>query len=129
VYDGPAMEKLTQEIEPILALCAIIAIVVARLPRVEVGHTAAFRHRRVLNWLPLGLTYAFLYMGRYNMTVLKNVAGITQRDFGHIDFWGSLVYGVSFLVNGPLADRLGGRRTILISAAGAIAANVAIGLL
>lgn len=129
MYDGPAMEKLTQEIEPILALCAIIAIVVARLPRVEVGHTAAFRHRRVLNWLPLGLTYAFLYMGRYNMTVLKNVAGITQRDFGHIDFWGSLVYGVSFLVNGPLADRLGGRRTILISAAGAIAANVAIGLL
>jgi len=42
---------------------------------------------------------------------------------------GSLVYGLSFLINGPLADRLGGRRTILISAAGALAANALIGVL
>ncbi|HSR96498.1 MAG TPA: MFS transporter [Kofleriaceae bacterium] len=123
------MEKLTQEIVPILVLVAVIAIVVARLPKVDVGHTREFLRRRTLNWLPLGLTYAFLYMGRYNMTVLKNVHGISQRDFGNIDSWGSLVYGLSFLINGPLADRLGGRRTILISAAGALAANALIGLL
>jgi MFS transporter, OPA family, glycerol-3-phosphate transporter len=129
VYDGPAMDKLTQEIVPILVLIAVIVVVVTRLPRVDVGHTAAFRHRRTLNWVPLGLTYAFLYMGRYNMTVLKNVQGISQQDFGNIDFWGSLVYGVSFLINGPLADRLGGRATILISAAGALAANALIGVL
>jgi OPA family glycerol-3-phosphate transporter-like MFS transporter len=55
------------------------------------------------------------------------VQGITQHDFGNIDSWGSLVYGVSFLVNGPLADRLGGRRTILISAGGALGANALIG--
>jgi OPA family glycerol-3-phosphate transporter-like MFS transporter len=129
VYDGPAMEKLTQEIVPILVLVAVIAVVVVRLPRVDVGHTPEFRRRRVLNWVPLGLTYAFLYMGRYNMTVLKNVGGILGHDFGNIDAWGSLVYGLSFLVNGPLADRLGGRRTILISAGGALAANVLIGVL
>jgi MFS transporter, OPA family, glycerol-3-phosphate transporter len=129
VYDGPAMEKWTQEIVPILVLIAVIAFVVARLPRVDVGHSAAFRHRRILNWVPLGLTYAFLYMARYNMTVLKNVQGISQKDFGNIDFWGSLVYGLSFLVNGPLADRLGGRATILISAGGALAANALIGAL
>src|SRR5215813_8926788 len=101
------MDKLQQEVAPILLLCAAIALVVARLPKIDQGHTRAFRRRRILNWLPLGLTYAFLYMGRYNMTVLKNVQGITQHDFGNIDFWGSLVYGVSFLINGPLADRLG----------------------
>jgi OPA family glycerol-3-phosphate transporter-like MFS transporter len=129
VYDAPAMEKLTQEIVPILVLCVVIAAVVARLPRVDVGHTPGFLRRRVLNWVPLGLTYAFLYMGRYNMTVLKNVGGIAQHDFGNIDAWGSLVYGVSFLVNGPLADRIGGRRTILISAGGSLAANALIGLL
>jgi OPA family glycerol-3-phosphate transporter-like MFS transporter len=123
------MQKLTQEIVPILVLCAVIAVVVARLPRVDVGHTPAFRRRRTLNWVPLGLTYAFLYMGRYNMTVLKNVGGITQHDFGNIDAWGSLVYGVSFLVNGPLADRFGGRLTILLSAGGALAANALIGAL
>jgi len=123
------MDKLQQEVVPILLLCAAIALVVARLPRVDVGHTRGFLRRRTLNWLPLGLTYAFLYMGRYNMTVLKNVQGISQHDFGNIDFWGSLTYGVSFLLNGPLADRLGGRRTILISAAGAVGANALIGIL
>lgn len=129
MYDGPEMEKLTQEIAPIVVLCAVIAVVVVRLPKVDVGHTPGFLHRRTLNWVPLGLTYAFLYMGRYNMTVLKNEGGILQRDFGNIDFWGSLAYGLSFLINGPLADRLGGRRTILISAGGALAANALIGFL
>jgi len=123
------MEKLTQELVPILVLCAVIAIVVARLPKVDVGHTPEFQRRRMLNWLPLGLTYAFLYMGRYNMTVLKNVQGISQHDFGNIDFWGSLVYGLSFLLNGPLADRFGGRRTILLAAGGSLAANALIGVL
>ncbi|HEX3479893.1 MAG TPA: MFS transporter, partial [Kofleriaceae bacterium] len=123
------MEKLTQEIVPILVLIAVIAVMVVRLPRVDVGHTPGFRRRRVLNWLPLGLTYAFLYMGRYNMTVLKNVGGVSGHDFGNIDAWGSLVYGLSFLVNGPLADRIGGRRTILIAAGGALAANALIGVL
>lgn len=129
MYDGPAMEKLTQEIIPILVLCAIIAVVVTRLPRVDVDHTPGFRRRRMLNWLPLGLTYAFLYMGRYNMNVLKNVGGISQHDYGNIDGWGSVVYGVSFLINGPLADRLGGRRTILIAAGGSLAVNALIGVL
>jgi MFS transporter, OPA family, glycerol-3-phosphate transporter len=123
------MQKLTQEIVPILVLVVVIAVVVGRLPKVDVGHSPEFLRRRMLNWLPLGLTYAFLYMGRYNMTVLKNVAGITQQDFGHIDSWGSLVYGVSFLINGPLADRFGGRLTILLSAGGALAANALIGVL
>ncbi|MBC7973974.1 MAG: MFS transporter [Myxococcales bacterium] len=123
------MEKLTQEIVPILVLCAVIALVVSRLPKVDVGHSAAFRHRRLMNWLPLGLTYAFLYMGRYNLTVLKNVQGISQQDFGNIDSWGSLIYGLSFLINGPLADKFGGRRTILLAAGGALGANALIGVL
>ena len=129
MYDDPPMEKLTQEIVPILVLVTVIAVVVSRLPKVDVGHSKAFLRRRMLNWIPLGLTYAFLYMARYNLTVLKNVQGISQRDFGNIDFWGSLVYGVSFLINGPLADRFGGRRTILLAAGGALGANLLIGVL
>ena len=38
-------------------------------------HSAAYRRRRAFNWLPLGLTYAFLYMARYNLTVSKNALG------------------------------------------------------
>ena len=124
------MEKLTGEVVPILVLCTVIALVVRRLPRVDVGHTAAFRRRRVLNWLPLGLTYAFLYMGRYNLTSLKDpsVSLITGKEFGDIDAIGSIVYGLAFLLNGPLTDRWGGRVTILIAAAGAAACNAAMGI-
>jgi len=57
------MDKLLGEVPPILILCVVIALVIRRLPRIDVGHTDQFRRRRVLNWLPLGLTYAFLYMG------------------------------------------------------------------
>jgi OPA family glycerol-3-phosphate transporter-like MFS transporter len=123
------VDKLTGEVVPILILCAVIAVVVRRLPKVEVDHSAAYRRRRVANWLPLGLTYAFLYMGRYNIVALLVKGQISGKDFGTIDAVGSVVYGLSFFINGPLCDRLGGRFTMLISAAGAAACNIAIGVL
>lgn len=92
-------------------------------------HSSAFRTRRFLNWFPLGLAYAFLYMGRYNLTVAKNSLGqlMTKEDFGIIFFWGTIVYAFAFLVNGPLVDRLGGRKGMLISVAGAAISNLAMG--
>src|ERR1041385_8947704 len=36
------------------------------------NHGSWFLSRRFINWFPLGMTYAFLYMGRYNLTVAKN---------------------------------------------------------
>ena len=124
------MDKVTQEVVPILILCVVIAVVVRRLPKVDVGHTRAFRARRVLNWLPLGLTYAFLYMGRYNLTSLKDpgINMITGKEFGDIDAIGSLVYGFAFFLNGPLTDRFGGRLAILVSAAGSAVCNLGMGL-
>ena len=122
------MDKVLQELVPIGLLILVVSIVVTRLPKVDVGHTAAFRRRRVLNWLPLGLTYAFLYMGRYNFNALMDHKLISQAEFGHIDAVGSVVYGLSFLLNGPLTDRFGGRLTILLAAAGAAACNGAIGI-
>jgi OPA family glycerol-3-phosphate transporter-like MFS transporter len=110
-------------------LVVAIAIVVRRLPKVELGHSAEFKHRRVLNWVPLGLTYAFLYMGRYNLNALRDQNLITSKDFGDIDAIGAITYGFAFLINGPLCDRLGGRFTMLLAAAGAAAANLTIGLL
>ena len=105
----------------------MVALVVRRLPKIDVGHSAAFRRRRVLNWLPLGLTYAFLYMGRYNIVELMNNGAITGKEFGDIDAVGSIVYGLAFLVNGPLTDRFGGRIMILVAAGGAAACNAAMG--
>ncbi|MDX9719481.1 MAG: MFS transporter [Myxococcota bacterium] len=95
------------------------------------AHSWQFRLRRIANWLPMGLAYAFLYMGRYNLTVAQKALGgdITKDDFGQIFAVGAVVYGVSFLVNGPLVDRYGGRRGMLIGVFGAILANLAIGVL
>ena len=108
------MEQFT----PILILLVVVALVIGRLPKVELGHTDAFLKRRVLNWLPLGLTYAFLYMGRYNLKVSKFAfesmkdsdggAMMGNADFGMIFGVGTVVYGFSFLINGPLTDKFGG---------------------
>jgi OPA family glycerol-3-phosphate transporter-like MFS transporter len=123
------VDKLTQEVVPIIILIIAIAFVVSRLPKVELGHTREFKRRRILNWVPLGLTYAFLYMGRYNLNALKDANLITGKDFGDIDAIGAIVYGLAFLINGPLCDRLGGRYTMLVAAVGAAIANAAIGIL
>jgi OPA family glycerol-3-phosphate transporter-like MFS transporter len=119
-------------------LLATVTIVIARLPKIDVGHTSAFRKRRVLNWLPLGLTYAFLYMGRYNLKVSKfafeiipGVDGTSlmgNADFNWIFAFGTIVYACSFLINGPLTDRFGGRFSILVGAAGVTIMNLIMGL-
>lgn len=119
-----------KDFAPILILLVAVAIVVVRLPKVDLGHSDAFKRRRLLNWLPLGMTYAFLYMGRYNLTVSKIALGdlMTKEDFGTIFFWGTIVYGFSFVLNGPLTDRFGGRAAILVSATGAATMNLLMGV-
>src|SRR5688572_28234557 len=104
------MNRGYEEILPLFGLLAALAIVVARVPKVELGHSPAFRRRRMWNWLPLGLTYAFLYMGRYNLDVAKTAGLMDKEALGDVSMVGMFVYGVSFLLNGPLTDRLGGRR-------------------
>ncbi|MDC0715052.1 MFS transporter [Stigmatella sp. ncwal1] len=124
-----SMPEWLQKLLPILILLVAIGLVFARLPKVELGHSEAFKRRRFFNWFPLGMTYAFLYMGRYNVNIATSAMGsrTTNADFGTIFFWGTIVYGVAFLLNGPLTDRLGGRKTILLSAAGSSVCNVLMG--
>jgi OPA family glycerol-3-phosphate transporter-like MFS transporter len=127
-----------KELVPIILLLVVVGFVFVRLPRVDVGHDKAYLRRRVMNWLPLGLTYAFLYMGRYNLKVsqyaFEEIAGpdgsplMGNTGFGIIFMVGTIVYGVSFLINGPLTDRLGGRFSILMGAFGAMVANLLMGL-
>lgn len=89
-----------------------------------------FRARRVLNWLLAGAMYAFFYMARYNFTA---IAGPLATTFGwsntEVGLFSSatLVYGASVFLNGPIADRIGGRRAILFGAVGTAVCNVAFG--
>jgi len=98
-----------------------------------VDHSPAFRFRRFLNWFPLGLTYATLYMGRYNFNVVKNDIGawyhLDKLQMGWIATAGFWTYGLAVALNGPLADRFGGRKAILVGAAGAAIVNLLIGLM
>ncbi|TKD06519.1 MFS transporter [Polyangium fumosum] len=117
---------------PIVLLLAAIAVVVSRLPKIDVGHSEAFKRRRFLNWFPLGLTYALLYFGRYNLSanasLLEKIGLLTKQEYGDIDGVGSILYGVAFLLNGPLTDRWGGRATILIAAGGSALMNALLGV-
>ena len=117
---------------PILGLLIAVGIVMRRMPKVDLGHSREFERRRVLNWVPLGLTYAFLYFGRYNLSAIAgelDKAGILPKSaFNEIDGLGAMVYGLGFLINGPLTDRFGGRFTMLLATAGSALANVGMAL-
>ena len=97
------------------------------------NHSRAYRARRFLNWFPLGLTYATMYMGRYNFNVVKNDIGawyhLDKAQMGIIATAGFWTYGLSVALNGPLADRFGGRKAILLGALGAALMNLLIGLM
>ena len=99
------------------------------LPR----HSPAFRMRRRANWIPLGVTYAAFYMGRYNFNVVKGDLGafyhLDKAQVGVIATAGFWTYALSVIVNGPLADRFGGRRAILVGGLGAMVMNAILGLL
>ena len=90
-------------------------------------HSRAYRTRRFLNWFPLGLTYATFYMGRYNLNVSSKTMmdhfHLSKAEFGMIATAGFWTYALSVIFNGPLADRIGGKKAILIGAAGAAVAQ------
>ena len=107
-----------------LALTYIIVLYFLTNP---LHHTRKFMLRRFVNWFPLGMTYAFLYMGRYNLVVAKGALGdlMTKEDFGIIGGVGFTVYAVSLFFIGPLVDRVGGKRGILVGAIGSSIMNAA----
>ena len=110
-----------------------IIVVVAFFTRAmgnPMGHPTSYMRRRTFNWVPLGITYALLYMGRYNLTVAKIAFGdvMTKADFGTIFGVGTIVYACAFVINGPLTDRIGGRAAMLIAAVGAGLANGLLGI-
>jgi OPA family glycerol-3-phosphate transporter-like MFS transporter len=93
---------------------------------------AAYRHRRFRNWMIVGLLYSFFYMTRYNFSALaptlQDIFGWTKADLGIFETLLPLVYGISVVVNAPIADRFGGRKSFLFGAAGVVVLNIAFGL-
>lgn len=95
-------------------------------------YTKEFRRRRGINWLTLGFTYAAMYMGRYNLSFanksLSNAYGWDKTQVGAIITPALLIYGLSAMFNGPISDRIGGRKSMLIGAIGTVVFNFLFGL-
>src|SRR5947207_1828947 len=91
-----------------------------------------FKRRRTLNWLAVGLLYAFFYTTRYNWTVVSpkiaNVLGWQNAQLGVFETMMPIVYAFSVILNGPIADRVGGRKAFLFGAVGVVLMNVLFGL-
>ncbi len=96
-------------------------------------HSRAFRIRRFFNWFPLGLTYSLFYMSRYNISVaspqIMETFNLTRAEWGLVITAGFWTYAFSFLLNGPLTDRFGGKKAIIIGGFGAAVVNILFALL
>jgi len=94
-------------------------------------HPPGFRARRGLNWATVGLMYTSYYLCRYNFSFANG--GIAKEfhfdktDMSTILSANYIVYGCGQLLNGLLTDRLGGKRAMLIGAAGTILVNALFG--
>lgn len=85
-----------------------------------------------MNWLVLGFTYSAMYMGRYNLSfankALSDAFGWDKTQIGAIITAALSIYGFSAIFNGPIADKIGGRRSMLIGATGTVVFNFLFGL-
>ena len=88
------------------------------MPEHSTHHPPGFRSRRGLNWAFIGLLYTSFYMCRYNFSIANGAIseefGFSKADMGAIITTALLAYACGQIVNGLLADRLGGKHAMLI---------------
>jgi MFS transporter, OPA family, glycerol-3-phosphate transporter len=97
----------------------------------RIQYPPGFRARRGLNWGTLGLLYTSFYMCRYNFSIAnKSISeqfGFTRAEMGYIITTALFAYACGQIINGLLTDRIGGKRAMLIGAAGTIVMNLLFG--
>src|SRR6266478_2526269 len=90
-----------------------------------------FRARRGLNWGFLGLLYTSYYMCRYNFSIAnKSIStefGFNRAQMGYIITTALFAYACGQIINGLVTDHIGGKRAMLIGAAGTIVMNIIFG--
>src|SRR5437879_3750310 len=100
--------------------------------RVFVPHPPGFRGRRGLNWTFIGLLYTSFYTCRYNLAIanksISDEFGFNKAQMGSIITTALLAYACGQIINGLLTDRLGGKKAMLIGAAGTITMNILFGV-
>lgn len=105
----------------------LVYIITLYFMRNPLKHSKAFMWRRFLSWFPLGMTYAFMYMARYNLDTLATAEIITKAQKSQISGWGFFIYAASLFISGPLIDRVGGKKGMIAAALGAAIFNILMG--
>src|SRR5438067_2938044 len=99
---------------------------------VFVKHPPGFRARRGLNWTFVGLLYTSFYTCRYNLAIanksISDEFGFNKTQMGTIITTALLAYDFGQIINGLLTDYLGGKRAMLIGAAGTVIMNIIFGV-
>ncbi|HEY2138954.1 MAG TPA: MFS transporter [Chthoniobacterales bacterium] len=97
----------------------------------SVAHPPGFRARRGLNWTFVGLLYTSFYTCRYNFAIanksISDEFGFNKGQMGTIITTALLAYAFGQILNGLLTDRIGGKRAMLIGAAGTVIMNTIFG--
>jgi OPA family glycerol-3-phosphate transporter-like MFS transporter len=118
---------LSYNAEPMSSSPAIHDEPRARRPVLPPGYGA----RRGLNWSVVGFMYTSFYMCRYNLSIanktISDEFGFTKENMGDILAAQFYAYAIGQVVNGLLTDRMGGKRALLIGAAGTICSNLLFG--
>src|SRR5881397_2466276 len=103
----------------------------AALPSAASKYPPGFRARRGLNWSFLGLLYTSYYMCRYNFSIAnKSIStefGFNRAEMGYIITTALFAYACGQIINGLITDHIGGKRAMLIGAAGTIVMNIVFG--
>jgi len=96
-----------------------------------IHYPPGFRARRGQNWAFLGLLYTSFYMCRYNLSIANKAIseefGFSRGQMGYIITTALFAYACGQIINGLLTDRMGGKRAMLIGAAGTIVMNILFG--
>ncbi len=128
---SPNLEAFLNSYGPILLVATCLGLVIwLYFSLNSQNHSKKFMMARFWSWFPLGMSYAFLYMARYNLSVSKNALGnlMPKESFGIIFGVGTFVYGLSFLLNGPLVDKWGSKKGMIVATVGASMANILMGV-
>src|SRR5438034_9984272 len=105
--------------------------IVSPAPTQQFKYPPGFRARRGLNWTFLGLLYTSFYMCRYNFPIanpkIREELHFDEAQMGVVITTTLLAYAFGQIINGLITDRIGGKRAMLIGAAGTIVANCLFG--
>ena len=112
-------------------------IIILYFKRNPLKHSSKFMWTRFLSWFPMGMAYAFMYMGRYNLDALATadisttpgqvVNVLSKLDKASISSAGFIAYAAALFFTGPLIDKVGGKKGMIIGCLGSAMANFLMG--